>query len=305
MERTTPEWAPVVNGPDGPAPDVVAAGAVLWRPGPDGRPEVAIAHRPRYDDWSLPKGKLDRGETPPAAAVRELAEETGFAAQLGPRLGEVHYQVPEGRKVVHYWSARAGDGGFTPGDEVDRLRWLEPGAAHSLVSYPHDREVLRRFVRLTVAPVPVLLVRHAKAGSREAWTGDDTDRPLSERGRVQAERLAALLALFGPRRVHAAPPLRCVQTVEPLARRLDVPVVIEPLLGDHRYPADPCTGLARLLELTEDPDVAVVCSQGAVIPDLVRRLTGVGQMAAPKASTWVLGLVGGRALSADHYPPPG
>lgn len=293
-----------MNGSDEPVPDVVAAGAVLWRPGPDGRPEVAVAHRPRYDDWSLPKGKLDRGESPPAAAVRELAEETGFVARLGLRLGEVHYRVPEGRKVVHYWSARAGEGVFTPGDEVDRLRWLEPGEAHSLVSYPHDREVLERFVRLTVEPVPLLLVRHAKAGSRQGWSGDDDQRPLSERGWAQAERLAAFLALFGPRRVYAAPPLRCVQTVEPLARRLGVPVLVEPLLGDDRYPTDPRAALARLLELTKDPDVAVVCSQGAVIPDLVRRLTCAEQAAAPKASTWVLGLVGERALSADHYPPP-
>ncbi|HEX4249086.1 MAG TPA: NUDIX hydrolase, partial [Pseudonocardia sp.] len=175
-----------------PHPDVVAAGAVLWRPraGTDGAPggpggaelEIALVHRPRYDDWSLPKGKLHHGENLLAAAVREVGEETGFASALGARLGETHYHVPQGEKVVHYWSGRAGAGSFEPNSEVDELRWVNPHSADELLTYEHDHEVLDRFRKLGPPPRMVLLVRHAKAGDRYEWTGDDDLRPLTRKG---------------------------------------------------------------------------------------------------------------------------
>src|SRR5436309_1142685 len=97
---------------------VLAGGCVAWRPGTDG-PEVAVVHRPRYDDWSLPKGKLDPGETLTACAVREVAEETGLTVRLGARLGRVHYVGPTGPKTVHYWAAQVCGGAFSPNREVD------------------------------------------------------------------------------------------------------------------------------------------------------------------------------------------
>ena len=97
------------------AKSVPAAGAVLWRPGGDGSaPEVAVIHRPRYDDWSLPKGKVDPGETEPVTAVREVHEETGYSCVLGRRLASVSYPVEQGVKKVRYWAARAVDGTFSP-----------------------------------------------------------------------------------------------------------------------------------------------------------------------------------------------
>ncbi|HEY2203148.1 MAG TPA: NUDIX hydrolase [Pseudonocardia sp.] len=284
--------------------DVVAAGGVLWRPGTDGGWLVALVHRPRYDDWSLPKGKLDKGEAPAAAAVREIAEETGWRSELGPRLGEVHYQVPEGLKVVHWWSARAVSGEFTANHEVDVLRWLPAAEAGPALSYPHDREVLARFLALAPPPAPLLLVRHAKAGSRERWAGDDALRPLSGDGRTQAEALTPHLELFGPRRVHSAPLVRCVETVAPLAARLGVDVVPEPLLSEDAFADDPDAAEARLRELAAEPGVTVVCSQGGAIPNLVARLTGLPDPAAKKASTWALGFAGDRVVTHDHYPPP-
>jgi len=284
--------------------DVVAAGGVLWRPGPDDRPEMALVHRPRYDDWSLPKGKLERGETAPVAAVREIGEETGFSVQLGHQLGEVYYQVPEGRKVVHWWSARAVSGAFSPGSEVDELRWLAPEAARQLLSYPHEREVLDRFLQLSPSLTSLLLVRHAKAGDRENWDGDDDKRPLTAKGRAQAERLVTSLRMFGPTRVYAAPPLRCVDTVEPLAAAIGTEVQIEPLFSEDGYWEDPEAGLARLLEIVAEPGVAVVCSQGGVIPDLIGMLTGEEDPPFRKASTWVLGFAGVEVVTSDYYPPP-
>jgi 8-oxo-dGTP pyrophosphatase MutT (NUDIX family)/phosphohistidine phosphatase SixA len=298
-------------------PDVVAAGAVLWRPKPGteaapggldgpgaGELEIALVHRPRYDDWSLPKGKLERGENPLAAAVREVSEETGITAALGTRLGESHYRVPQGEKVVHYWSARAGAGEFEPNSEVDELRWVNPGSADELLSYERDREVLDRFLKLGPPPRMVLLVRHAKAGNRYEWPGDDDLRPLSGKGRDQADTLGELLRLFSPTRAYAAPPVRCPQTIQPLADRLGLDIRPEPLLGEEGYWKDPEAGLARFVALADGPDVPVVCSQGGVIPDLVSRLTGDPEPAARKASTWVLGFTANLVVSADYYGAP-
>jgi 8-oxo-dGTP pyrophosphatase MutT (NUDIX family)/phosphohistidine phosphatase SixA len=287
-----------------PGIDVVAAGAVLWRPSGANGTEAALVHRPRYDDWSLPKGKLNAGEVVPAAAVREVAEETGHHAALGAALGESRYRVAQGEKVVYYWSARAEDGEFTPNDEVDELRWVPASDAAELLSYQRDVEVLERFRRLDPPPAPLLLVRHAKAGSRQEWTGDDDLRPLTEKGQAQAAELTGLLRLFGPTRLHAAPPLRCPQSIQPLADELGLPIATEPTLGEHGYEQDPDAGLARLLELAAGPGVPVVCSQGGVIPDLIRKLTGHQQPLARKASTWVLGITDRGVVSADYYPEP-
>ncbi len=108
-------------------------------------------HRPRYDDWSLPKGKVDDGETVLEAAVREVLEETGHRARPGRPLGEVRYQVAgrDGRardKVVHYWAMEAEGGAFAAGDEVDALRWLPPEQAAPLLTRDQDRDVLARFL---------------------------------------------------------------------------------------------------------------------------------------------------------------
>jgi 8-oxo-dGTP diphosphatase len=124
---------------------VRAAGGVVWREGRNGV-EVLLVHRPKYDDWSLPKGKLEGDETEEDAAVREVAEETGLRCRLGDELGSVDYIDRHGRpKVVRYWSMEAGDGGFTPHDEVDDVRWVDLADAPGALSYDTDRRVLSRF----------------------------------------------------------------------------------------------------------------------------------------------------------------
>jgi 8-oxo-dGTP pyrophosphatase MutT (NUDIX family)/phosphohistidine phosphatase SixA len=289
--------------------DIRAAGAVLWRDNGD----IALVHRPRYDDWSFPKGKLDHGETMPFAAVREVGEETGLTAHLGPMLGDVRYAVPEGNKVVRYWSARAAEGAFTPNAETDQLRWVSPTDAAETLSYGHDLDVLRRFGIFGRPTSTVLLVRHGKAGSRGQWDGDDDERPLSSSGQEQAAHLAALLPLFGPERLVSAPPLRCRDTVAPLASLLGLEVRDEPLLGEEGYWERPRAGLARLRQLAAMPGVTVVSSQGGVIPDVVRILVEGSRHGLPvdpsavparKASTWVLGFAGATLRSADYYSHP-
>ncbi len=290
--------------------DVLAAGGVLWRPGRHG-PEVALVHRPRYDDWAYPKGKLDKGEDMASAAVREIVEETGHRARLGALLGDVRYQVPEGAKVVRYWAAEALGGEFTPNDETDRLEWVSVDRAADQLSYRHDLEVLQRFIDTGPPTSTVLLVRHAKAGSRNRWEGEDVLRPLSDNGRDQAAALAPFLALFGPDRLLTAPPLRCRQTLLPLSERLgELPITEEPLFGDEAATTgDPVAAHERLLELAALPGVTVVCSQGGAIPELVGvvgKPAGIDpdDVPARKASTWVLTFVDGVVQTADHYPPP-
>jgi 8-oxo-dGTP diphosphatase len=126
---------------------VSAAGGVVWRRRADGGREVVVIHRPRYDDWSLPKGKVEPGETVTEAALREVIEETGLVCQLGPPLGTVQYKDRNGRdKVVHYWSMEpTEDRGFLPGDEVDDRRWLPLADARRLISYDRDRDILDAF----------------------------------------------------------------------------------------------------------------------------------------------------------------
>jgi 8-oxo-dGTP diphosphatase len=115
---------------------VEAAGGVVVR---DGR--VAVVHRPKYDDWSLPKGKLDPGESSEEAALREVEEETGLRCELGPELPSIRYQDSKGRpKVVRYWRMAPVEGEFSPTEEVDELRWLEPPEAAALLTYQRDRE---------------------------------------------------------------------------------------------------------------------------------------------------------------------
>jgi 8-oxo-(d)GTP phosphatase len=158
-----------------------------------------VVHRPKYDDWSLPKGKPTPGEHLLETAVREVREETGFAAVVGRRGVTTNYAVPEGDKCVDYWLMRVTGGEFVPNDEVDALRWLPLDDAAARVSHAHDCDVLADLARTDVPRAPnLLLVRHGSAGDRSEWDGPDDLRPLDRKGRDQARRLAEVLPLFAP-----------------------------------------------------------------------------------------------------------
>lgn len=305
-----------------------AAGAVLWRLDASGQPLVALVHRPRYDDWSLPKGTLKAGETAPVAAVREVAEETGFSCAVGRFLHRASYRIGEDQtiKTVDYFSACAGPGEFHPGPETDRLRWASAREAGKLLRYPSDLDVLAAFTALPTPLTTLLLVRHAKAGRREDWIGDDDLRPLSEAGRHQADALRTMLRSFAPEKVLAAPRLRCVQTVQGCAEDIGVPVRHEPLLSEEGYQGDPVLAMARLRAIAADGGTSLACSQGAVIPYLVDELarrdgvelpdaarasqTGGKPVASKKGSLWLLSLRhrddadGPQLVAADYFASP-
>ncbi|MGK5738815.1 NUDIX hydrolase [Micromonospora sp. URMC 103] len=286
--------------------EIRAAGGVVWRPAA-GATEVCLVHRPRYGDWSLPKGKLEPAEHPLMAAVREVAEETDVRAVPQIRLPSAHYRSEGRPKVVDYWSMRAvASGGFQPGTEVDEVRWLPVDDAIRLVSYPHDAEVLAAFAALPPVTATVALVRHAHAGTRATWSGPDTARPLDAEGRAQAQALADLLALVRPARLLSASARRCVQTLDPAAARLDLPIEVcgdldEPRPGQQRDERALALA-ARLQELAVAGGQLAVCSQGKVIPGALERLTGLvgADFTTPKGGGWLLAFAGDGLLATER-----
>ncbi|MBI3687029.1 MAG: NUDIX hydrolase [Actinobacteria bacterium] len=288
-----------------------AAGGLLWRTN-GRRTELAIVHRSRYDDWSLPKGKLAAGEHALPGACREVTEETGYRPVVGQRLPEVAYHSLAGPKTVQYWTMSAHSGSFTPSEEVDDLVWLPPVDALDLLTYPRDAGVINDLGLTTDHRVlhhdgAVLLVRHAKAGSRASWSGDDLLRPLDPVGQEQSEQLRRVLRCFGPGQIWSADPVRCIQTVEPLAAELGLPVRIEPALSERGYAADPPGGARLVRELaTTSGGPVVVCTQGGALPDIVASLADqdglpLRGLRSRKGSTWALFFRGGRLIAADYY----
>jgi 8-oxo-dGTP pyrophosphatase MutT (NUDIX family)/phosphohistidine phosphatase SixA len=285
----------------GPTADIRAAGGVVWRPG-DGKVEVAIIHRPRYDDWSLPKGKLEPDEMELVGAVREVAEELGSQVAVSRRIGTVTYATRDGQKAVTYWVMRHLEGTFVPNAEVDEARWLRPRDAREHLSYDVDRRIMSEFVEVPIPDSMILLVRHARAGKRSDWHGADHDRPLEPAGQAQAARLATLLSLFHPDRVIAADLLRCVETVRPLAEKLGLPIAIDSVFGDDSFSKAPQATEDALLALAKPGHVTVVCSQGQTIPGLIDRLgRGVLDSQTRKGAFWALSVADGTVVSMDYY----
>jgi 8-oxo-dGTP pyrophosphatase MutT (NUDIX family) len=283
--------------------EIAAAGAVLWRIA-DGRPEVAVVHRPRYDDWSLPKGKRRRGESGLATAAREITEETGAIAAVDRRLGQIRYRIEGAVKVVDYWSMRHLRGQFVPGDEIDRLEWLDPAAATRRLSYDLDRTVLGRWTALPPTDSVVLLVRHAKAGKRESWPDDDRLRPLEPAGAAQAQRLVGLIGRFATTHVVSANLVRCTQTVLPYAQSIGAEVEIDPVFTDDRYAGDPQRTYDALCAQAVPGRVTVIASQGGAIPALIDDLALVPRprsLTTRKAAVWAISFIDGNAVAADYY----
>jgi 8-oxo-dGTP diphosphatase len=289
---------------------VLAAGTVLWRPGPAG-PEIAVVHRPKYDDWSLPKGKVDPGEHLAVTAVRETAEESGFDGALGRFLGDVRYDVPseagQEPKVVSYWAMEARGGAFTPNAEVDQLRWLPSDEALEALSRPADRAPLQALLAAPAATTTVLLVRHGHAGRRSSWPGPDDLRPLNTLGLSEADAIASVLPAYRPVAVSAAAPLRCAQTVSPLAEAIGVAVEPAPDLSESAYDDHPEHAVAYVRGLAESGRTVAACSQGGVIPGLLATFwdpntCGPRPRGARKGSVWVLSFAAGRLVAADYLP---
>lgn len=264
-----------VTTDEGSGPPLIrAAGALLWRPGPDG-PLIAVVHRVRQQDWSLPKGKLEHAEHWLTAAVREVREETGQQVALGRPLITLTYPVLGVPKVVRYWAAKGGPHEFAPTHEVDAVDWLTPAEAAARLSYPHDNDVVAALLAAPVDTVPFVLLRHAKATPRRAWpAADDEQRPLAQRGVGEAERLVPLLTAYGIEQVHSSDYRRCADTVRPFAAAWELPVWPEPLLSERGFAAQQADAVERARALLREPRSIVLCTHRPVLAELLPRLFG-------------------------------
>jgi len=288
---------------------VRAAGGLVWRRF-RGVDQVLVVHRPAYDDWSLPKGKLDDDEPEWVAAVREVQEETSLTCELGADLGTISYRDSLGRpKVVRYWQMPVPSGQRArAANEVDEVRWLRIDEAVAALSYAHDREVVRR-LRPPVPPgetVAIDLVRHAKAGDRMLWTEPDGLRPLSPAGRAQADGIAKGLSDAPIAKLLSSPLLRCIKTLAPLAEVRDLSVQAEHRLIEG---ADPVEAFRFLAEQSVHGPI-VACTHGDVMMLGIERLLDDGvrlrgsRVDYKKGCTWRLTVADGVFTSARYVPPP-
>jgi 8-oxo-(d)GTP phosphatase len=296
--------------------EILAAGAVVWRPAAGG-PEVLLVHRPKYDDWSLPKGKREPGEHLLLTAVREVLEETSVRPVLGPRLPAVEYLAAGRPKRVDYWSAVGPGTVAAASHEIDAVCWAPLARAAGRLSYPHDAAVL---AALRPRPtVPLILLRHASAGERTEDPADDALRPLDPAGAADARLLAGLLACFAPSaaRVLSSPALRCIQTVQPFAADSGGSVEAEAALavprrsaghpGGRTISGDPLSPLFRGLVAAGRP--AVVCLHRENLPQALAAACAAlgapsavpGDPALPKGGFWVVHAASGGLAALERY----
>lgn len=280
-------------------PGVVhAAGCVLWRER-GGRLEVALVHRPRYQDWSWPKGKLDPGESGAAAAAREVEEETGTAVVLGLPLPMLRYRTPDGSaKHVRYWAGRAAGPEDAPATaarsavspasltEIDDVVWVSGPTAADMLTRPTDRRPLALLTDLweqkRLDTRVVAIARHGQAKPRARWDGGEATRPLTATGEGQARALVPVLAAFGVREVVSSPWARCLDTVAPYARRAGLDVEQVEALTEAAHRKDPSAAAAEVLAHLEAARDVVVATHRPVLPSVVA-------MIAESTRRWTLG----------------
>jgi broad specificity phosphatase PhoE/8-oxo-dGTP pyrophosphatase MutT (NUDIX family) len=286
---------------------IQAAGGLVFRQSPKGKLKVLVAHRPRYDDWGLPKGKADKYETPEETAIREVLEETGYRCRIVASLGVTRYRVSNGVKEVTWFAMRPlpDSPGFKKNKEVDEIKWLTRKQAKALCDYKNDRVLIADADLKKLAQTGTLFfLRHAAAGDRGKWEGIDAIRPLSKKGRRQSAALAASLQRSGIEKIYSSPYTRCVQTVEPLAEAIGAKVVEHDALAEG---PDIDAAYALADELVGYN--AVLCSHGDVIPAVINRMMWAGltlesRFYCSKGSIWEVDLEDGRFTTARYVPPP-
>lgn len=274
--------------------DVIAAGALCWRLR-DGALQVMLIHRPKYDDLSFPKGKLDEGESVAECAVREVREEVGLQVTLGLPLPAVTYDVARGHKVVFYWAAHVISEPRPDGNEVDAIRWVSAKEAEGLLSNRADVAPLKALREAHKAgrlrTVPFVLARHAKAKPRAGWTRAEGERPLATSGKRQAKALAVMLDAWMPQRVASSPWTRCRQTMAPYAHQQGLPIKTVNALTEHAARRHPQKAAKVFLRLMEKARSTVVCTHRPVLPVLLdvlsARLTNGARGSVPERDPYL------------------
>jgi 8-oxo-dGTP diphosphatase len=290
---------------------------VVWRL-KAGELQVLLVHRPRYDDWSWPKGKVEPGEPLVWAALRETVEETGRQVVLGAPLPGVAYGLSAGRrKEVHYWSARVADGPDGPDgaddapalgargpirlarkSEIDDARWFAAARARQRLTRSTDRPQLEAVVQAHRAGAldtrAVIVLRHAAAVGRKDWreAGEST-RPLAAAGRERARRAVPLLSAYGVTAIVTSPWKRCRQTVLPYAKATGLGRRGDERLTEAAAGANPKAAVAALEELLAGGPAAVLCTHRPVLGPLMRQLArdavkgSPARRAVPRDDPWL------------------
>jgi 8-oxo-dGTP diphosphatase len=256
-------------------PTVIAAGGVVWRKNSEDQTEVLLVHRPRYDDWSLPKGKVEDGEALIACAYRELMEESGLNIKLGPFIGSVEYFVADGLKHVAYWSASilGENEPFHPNEEVDDVLWLTLDAALIKATRESDKDILKRFADVPYDSSALIMLRHAKALDRSEWLSEDDDRPLQNIGQLQAKRMLSLYQAFGLQEIHTSDAVRCLDTVIAMAQALDIIPMIKEDLSEYTYKKNKDKAIDYAKDLIKKNKQVLLCSHNPVLPRMMEKLT--------------------------------
>ncbi|TFB48865.1 NUDIX hydrolase [Cryobacterium tagatosivorans] len=260
---------------------VYAAGAVCWRL-VEGKPHVLLIHRTVHGDVTIPKGKVDPGESLPRTAVREIEEETGLAVALGVPLGVSHYDMPTGReKIVHYWAAEVTPEAiqrstFVPNGEVAAIEWVTIKRARTYLSYAADVEILESFARLIdngiTSTFALIALRHAKAVPPRGWDGTDSSRPLTERGVQQAAGIVETISAWRPRRIVTSTATRCVTTVAPLAAATGIDIKRTDRISQEAFEEGTGDVRAAIGKRVRARKTAVLCSHGPVLPEILREI---------------------------------
>ena len=253
------------------AAEIIAAGALIWRVR-NSKIELLIIHRPRYDDWSWPKGKQDAGETIPETAIREISEEVQLRVHLGVPLGTTRYKVNGKTKDVFYWAAQlpTGQKPRADKDEVDDIQWVSIKKARTMLTNPSDLQPLEAFENLWATSGldthPIIIARHTKAKPRANWSAAEDERPLAGTGKRQALALARLLTAWEPSRVLSSPWLRCVQTVAPYVNEYSLTVKEKKSLSEAGAERHPKRTAKTIASLFEKGTPALVCTHRPVLP---------------------------------------
>jgi 8-oxo-dGTP diphosphatase len=267
-----------MSPPSRPIGDVLAAGAVVIR-----KDAVLLVHRPRYGDWSFPKGKLDRGELTPVAAVREVGEETGVRVRLGAPLLPQRYPNGNRMKTVSYWHGRVvGDHsveGYVVNDEIDEVAWVPLRKAKRRLSYTFDQATLDEALATEWRTQALVVVRHAHARARKSWRKDDRLRPLLAEGKRDAAKLVPLLGAYGLTRLVTSSSVRCSQTLAPYAEASGWP--LQETHGLSQEDATAESVLEIVHDLLHGKECAAICTHRPVLPTVLDALEVVTEKLAP------------------------
>jgi 8-oxo-dGTP diphosphatase len=286
---------------------VRAAGGLIFRKTAKDNLKILVAHRPKYDDWSLPKGKADKGETPEETALREVLEETGYRCRIVTPIGTTRYRITSGIKEVNWYAMRPlpDSPGFKKNNEIDEIKWVSRKTARKVLDYENDRDLVGGSDLKKISQTgTIYLLRHAAAGERSDWDGNDHKRPLTKKGKKQAGALAKRLKDADIERIVSSPAERCIQSVKPLAKAIGVKVEVEQALSEG-----PDIDAAYNLVHDLVGNNTVVSSHGDVIPAVINRMMWAGlhlesRFYCSKGSMWQIDVDNGKFTTGAYLPPP-